>query len=146
MCANDLTGNRKSHARAFEVLPPATAIELIENAGLFVLADARPLIRYVNDYSFVAGFCSDHNGTPGPRVLRRVIDQVHDHQHDQLSVYKHHWQVIFYPQLEISTIRQRIRLPKGSGNQRAWKVNLPIQLKLATFDSCKLNRFGNQPV
>ncbi len=105
MRSNDLTGNRKSHACAFEVLPPATAIELIEDAGLLVLADARPLIRYVNDYSFLAGFCSDHNGTPGPRVLRRVIDQVHDHQDDQLRVYKHQRQVILYLQFEISTIR-----------------------------------------
>ncbi len=36
MRANDFAGNRKSHARAFEVLPVAAAIELIEDPDLFI--------------------------------------------------------------------------------------------------------------
>src|ERR1700680_2618670 len=131
MCPDDLTGNRKSHACALEVLPPAAAIELIEDTGLLGLANAWPLVGHVNHYAFLAGFSADQNWTARPRVLRSVIDQMRVHQHDQLIVHKHQGQVIVHLQFEISAVGMRLRLPKRSRKQRAWKVNFPIQLKLA---------------
>src|ERR1035441_9077793 len=81
MCTHDLTGNRKSHACPFEVLPTTTAIELFEDSDLFVLADAWPLIGHVNDHTFLTGICANQNGTTRSRVLYCVIDQMRDHQH-----------------------------------------------------------------
>src|ERR1019366_7338451 len=81
MRTHDLTGNRKSHACAFEVLPTNTAIELFEDSGLFVLADAWSLIGHVNDHTFLTGVCANQNRTTRPRVLHCVINQMRDHQH-----------------------------------------------------------------
>src|ERR1019366_8647303 len=65
MRTDDFTGNRKSHACAFEVLPSTTTIELIEDPGLFILADAWPLIGHVNDHTSLASIAPIKMGLPG---------------------------------------------------------------------------------
>src|ERR1700756_2438450 len=110
MCTNDLARNGQAHPSSFEMPLTFSTIKLIEDSRLFIFRYARAVIFYVNDYVALIGARPDLNCTALWRILQCVIDEVRDHDLDQLRVYRHHWQIIRHGDVNLPAIGERPHL------------------------------------